>query len=485
MAVNLGGLFSFMCESERYKQEQARQNHCGQTVVGNLAPAMSLIPTGKLYLSKAGDQVRPFNLSEPIEYEDIIPGTNNRWGNDALLFRVNKGLGKLSTRYGRDKNGDSYRFLLLDNKPLINSYGEEMYCPTCAKVLSIGLGRENVNQSLIETIKHSQDPGSDISNTFEKIKPMLSILDNGYYLLTRIEMIPTDGEGNFFWNLSSSKKLYKATADVYYKFHYSSGTPKFLLPSQSIQCLNKERVSHYVDQIKNGKAMTGLAYYYEGFMSTLLDGHHRATAAYLENKSVDCLTIIKVTGLGFDQDYKPDKIYIGSENYNLKLFSIPERVSKYLEKIRDPRRSKLNAQKVAEILSDCQEVWAHKTVSPGNDFGKRSYPDYLSIAFSDMAGDASDERVNNVMGRRDDDAEFELEMIFKKLQLQEPKRAFELAKRIINDANWKVLHEEAFRHLASIDSTEVEDIFIKYLIDTHYDSKDLCRMIADEYLNNR
>jgi hypothetical protein len=68
------------------------------------------------------------------------------------------------------------------------------------------------------------------------------------------------------------------------------------------------------------------------------------------------------------------------------------------------------------------------------------------------------------MVRRDDNAEFELEMILKKLKLQDPNKTFELSKRIINDANWKVLIEEDFRYLASLDSTEVEDIFLKYLI---------------------
>lgn len=430
-----------------------------------------------------GDNVKLFNLSEPIEYEDLIPGKHNRWGNDALLFRVNKGTGKLSTRYGTDKNGDTYGFLLLDNKPLINSYGEELYCPTCAKILSIGLGREKVDRSLIDTIKYSQELNND--NAFENVKPMLSILEDGYYLLTRIEMIPTDGEGNFFWNLPDSKKLYKATADVYYKFHVSSGTPRFILPSQSVNCLNEERVNHYLDQIKNGTTMTGLAFYYEGFMSTLLDGHHRATAAYIENKSIDCLTIMNVTGFGFNHDKKPDKIYAGGGIYDFNLFRKPERIYKYLKKIFDSRKSKLEIQEVEKILNDCQNVRLHETAPLVFDFGKRIYPDYLSIAFSDMAGDVSDERISEVMARRDDDAEFKLEMIFKKLQLQEPKKAFELSKRIINDANWKVLLEEAFRYLTSIDSTEVEDIFIEYLIDTDYDSKDICRKIADEYLNNR
>lgn len=149
------------------------------------------------------------NFSEPVEFEDIIPGSHNRWGNDALLFRINKGMAKLSTKYGTAKSGETYGFLLLDNKPLINNYGQELYCPTCAKFLSIGLGRENVDSGVIYTIKISQEPSNDITFAFENVKPMLSILEDGYYLLTRIEMIPTDGDGNFFGIYPSLRSFIK------------------------------------------------------------------------------------------------------------------------------------------------------------------------------------------------------------------------------------------------------------------------------------
>lgn len=321
-----------------------------------------------------------FNSSSRIEYEDLIPAKYNRWGNDALLFRVNKGSGKLFTRFGVDRNGKTYRFLLLDHQPLINCYGEELYCPTCAKILSIGLGRESVDQSVLETIRYAQETGDDITTDFERVKPVLSLLEDGYYLLTRIEMIPTDGEQNFFWNLSPSKKRYHATADVYDQSHYCSGTPKFLLPSQRIGCLNEERVQHYIEQIKKGKTMTGLAIYYDGFMSTLLDGHHRATAAYIENKNIDCLTIIDVTGYSLREDQKPEKIYAGGEEYALNMFRNPARIYTYLEHVFDSRPSKLDVQEVENILHDCQHAWENHAAPKVLDVDRRVYPDYLSIA---------------------------------------------------------------------------------------------------------
>ncbi|MFD2115176.1 hypothetical protein ACFSTH_05710 [Paenibacillus yanchengensis] len=428
-----------------------------------------------------------FHLPERVKYVEFIGAEHTRWGNDAILFRVYKGLGKLATRYGRDHNGDLYQFLLLDNQPLITSYGEEIYCPTCAKILSLGLGRETVDPHLINTIKYSQHEMMDMRVTFENMKSMLTILEDGYYLLTRIEMIPTDGEGDFFWNLSSSRNRYTAAANVYYKYHVSDTTPKYLLPSQRTNSLNQARVDHYVAQNKRGKKMTGLAYYYDGFMSTLLDGHHRATAAYIENKTVDCLTIVKVTGLGFDEEAEANKLYAGGEVLTFDLFKEPQKIGKHINKTIVSNKLKISTRQVENIMEEFYSVWLDEPASIIHDYGKRVYPDYLYVGFADLVGDISKEHVDKVMSdsSANTEVEFQLEMIFKKIQVEEPSRAFELAKRIIHDSIWKVLHADAFRYLATLDRMEVEDIFIAYIVNTDYDSKDASRKIADEYLNNR
>ncbi|MBY3618740.1 hypothetical protein HGO21_04185 [Acinetobacter sp. CUI P1] len=76
-------------------------------------------------------------------------------------------------------------------------------------------------------------------------------------------------------------------------------------------------------------------------------------------------------------------------------------------------------------------------------------------------------------------------MVLKKLQLVEPAIAFDLSRRILKDPNWRILWLDVFGYLATIDSVEVEDIFIQYEIEYEYDPRDNCRKIADEYLKNR
>jgi hypothetical protein len=72
--------------------------------------------------------------------------------------------------------------------------------------------------------------------------------------MSYIEMIPTNGEGEFFWNLFTKRRTYNASADVFYKYHSSTVIPKFLLASQRIDCLNIERVMNIGSKLKMGRS---------------------------------------------------------------------------------------------------------------------------------------------------------------------------------------------------------------------------------------
>jgi len=270
---------------------------------------------------------------------------------------------------------------------------------------------------------------------------------------------------------------------MFYKYHSSRGIPKFLLPSQRIDCLNIECVNEYREQIRNGKVMTGLAYYYDGFMSTLIDGHHRATAAYMENKPVECLTILKVSGYGTDK-HKPIHFYVGGMSYESNLFKNKKDIYKNLKKNHPSNKADLTADEIQAIIEECEKAECEREDLYGI-FGRSNYPDYLAIAFGNMAGDISEERISELIINRDEDSEFELEMILKKLKLVEPLKAFDLSRKIVKDPNWRILWEDVFGYLATIDSVEVEDFFIQYELEHEYDPHDKCRKIADEYLKNR
>ncbi|EGW39693.1 hypothetical protein DOT_2308 [Desulfosporosinus sp. OT] len=63
-------------------------------------------------------------------------------------------------------------------------------------------------------------------------------------MISRIEMSPTDGEGNFFWTCNDNK-YFKATADIYYNFPVGTGWPNFLYPTQPVNRFNIDQMNHY------------------------------------------------------------------------------------------------------------------------------------------------------------------------------------------------------------------------------------------------
>ncbi len=434
----------------------------------------------------------PSAWSDVIQFEDRIPGDQSVWGHEGILFKVDGGLGRLVVKYGTDQKGELYRFMMLGEQPMMYSYGDNGYCPTCAHMLGVGLGQQQADANLIETVEHAQQTDQSTMASFEQITPMLAMLEDGYYILTRIEMIPTDGEGNFFWNVSDSKRMYPATANqIFYREHVGNSTPKFLVPSQPMQHLDRERVDHYGNEIKQGKRMTGLAYYYEGFISTLLDGHHRATAAYMENQTVDCLTLLPLHGYTAAYSDQPIRLYAGGERYESPLFHYPQQIISYLERTPRPGSSKLSTNKVetmlqlSAVLESKEEIQSKERIQAWLDREKRTYHNYIAIAFADYSTDSSDERIAELMKQTDDDAQFELDLIFKRLAIDEPERIVALAKRILAHPAYGSMEEDIFRYLALIDDEEIEDLFIEYVLDHGPDSKDRCRQIANEYLNHR
>lgn len=107
---------------------------------------------------------------------------------------------------------------------------------------------------------------------------------------------PTDGDGHFFWDVPEGLVAYKATAE-YYDIDSMSVLPSFpcfLYPTQGAEKYDPSRVYHYRKMLQDGERLAPvLAYSLWGYMSVLLDGHHRASACALEGCQVPCLTIAR------------------------------------------------------------------------------------------------------------------------------------------------------------------------------------------------
>ena len=227
-----------------------------------------------------------------------------------IVFSVKNGLGKLRNEFGAsDDHYDTNNILMLGDTPLIQA---EVPCyPTCRSLLMAGYGIENADSPELRAVCDAVNADFiDIEQSFEIMRPLLGLLEDGYYLLADAECIPTDGNGHFFWDIDPALHEYDAATSAYY-ISEEDGCflcacedvePMFLYPTQSASVFNRERAEYYREHNRDYEnAPRAIAFNSAYGISALLDGHHKAAAAAMNGQRVKCLLIIP----SFEQFCKP------------------------------------------------------------------------------------------------------------------------------------------------------------------------------------
>ncbi|WP_315110991.1 cytoplasmic protein [Clostridium intestinale] len=388
-----------------------------------------------------------------------------------VLFKVTNGQDKIKIKYVKDINNNIKVAYYLNDTPLI-LYNSE-YCPTCATMIALAEGREEVDEEIIKILDKINNIHG-VEDGFDKIKSILGLLDDGYYVLKEIEFYPTDGDDNFFWTLDNKANHIAASA---YFYHREYGTivpePKFLIPSQGTNVYNKDRVEYYRSKIRNNEVLYGLAIEFRGALGLLLDGHHKATASYLEGKPIKCLTIMQVFQY---KNYNTKETGISYGRNNVKYSEIrgSEDIIKFYDK-----KMKIKEEVVYE------EVYLEdKYYKPINiDKSKVKFPSYEYYALSNIAEDVSEEKIKELLRYRSIDNCDELREIFYNLRVNNEERARNLSLSILNSDKFNMLWEECIYFLSQYKDDEIQDLFINLLIE--YDSYtfgyDAIRDIIDNY----
>lgn len=228
-----------------------------------------------------------------------------KWCNSAVMFRVQNGLGTITHKSGEVNYEDYsyYSHLLLNDKPILQEYLP--VCPTCTGMLATGYGIENIDCPELRAVRECLNSNyTDIMTSAEMLKPLLALLEDGYYLLADVPHCPTDSNNNFFWSVPNKMTYNPAFCDAYYHsetFSAIDSFPQYLYPTQSAEVCNQKRIDEYVEILKNNpNPPRALAYHEYGFISALLDGHHKATASALLGQKINCLTIMNVYSCVFE-----------------------------------------------------------------------------------------------------------------------------------------------------------------------------------------
>lgn len=437
----------------------------------------------KLYVRKAVMSIIKNKNELSVELTDIELDISKMINiKEAKVVYIN-GAGKFTEVSENNKDEDSYlRHIRLNDIPLVQI--NSPYCQTCSSVLASGYGIENTDCEELEKIqKEINSNFISLEKSIKTIDPLLKLFETGFYMIADAECYPTDGEKNFYWDISNKLKDYPATGSAYLveeeESYYVFNQPVYLYPTQTTDCYNKERVEYYIEKFKNcdNNEPRAIVYNFGEFINFVIDGHHKACASALLGKPLKCLLIIK--GEGY-RDWN-------KKNY-LKFLGTEIEGDKISDKYRELAKFEINIPtKSVSIKEGCvnKREWEQEYIE-----SVKKFPDLTKYAtiVNDLVYEKmeiTDDLMEYYLKKFDRESQRKIRIIIHNLEFLDKKKAQEF---IIKYARASLKHKISnklkvlmYEFLVKIkDNPKIEQVFIDYIVQNE-DINDPILKIIDSY----
>ena len=384
---------------------------------------------------------------------------------EAKLIYVN-GKGKLTVEIGKTEPNiwQAPSKIKLNDIPLIQSKVSDI--PTWCNLLATGYGIENANcKELLEIQEKINSDYVNLETSINNMKPLLTLLESGFYLIADAICYPTDGE-NFFWNVPNNLTENLTTAPAYLgEGTYVFNQPVYLYPTQTTNSYNKDRVDYYIEKFKNlaDNKPRAIVYNFEEFINFIIDGHHKACASTLLKEPVSCILIIPAKI--YEDYYKNTFLNFSGILVNYK--DIPKGYTKFIKK--EKFSSSHEKIEIKYGIVNNRE-WEKEYINSAKHY--LSIIDYANIIdiMQDNEIEVNDIFIENCLENFDEDSQLKMKKLLYLLEFTNIKKAQEIAlkyarKTLREEEIDKELKQLVYRILLSAkNNEEVEKIFIDYLI---------------------
>lgn len=398
----------------------------------------------------------------------------NCWGGDAVIFYVKNGRGLIKQKYGDDGN-KGLSSLVYDDIPISKIHGDCNFSTTCEKFISAGYGLDKVkDKTIFELERVLNKPFVSLEDSFKNLEPLIELLPDGYYALADLELLPTNGDGEFFWNLGNEPKYNRASAPISDDETWLEVKPKYILPTISPKFFNIDKADSYV---KNNEERA-LAYYLEGYLCALLHGHHKAVAAAMEKRPVKTLVILPTTMIldaNESLDSEDGIIIAGETFYEKDLGSGIKKVKDFIE---DNKMSKMEVEKYLSLRDDNFGTysWPKAILNIGEYF-----PDVFTLACMKWAGDLTNVRLDKIVNKKEICDINTAYYIVKSLYITKNPRFKEVAFFICKNEEYSSIWSDVYLLLAKIKDKDIENFFMDYSIN-YGNLKPNINKIVNDYL---
>jgi len=221
----------------------------------------------------------------PFYLKWIMPG-KQPWQVHAGIVVVPEGESIMQIARCRPKNSlpiSGRFFLLMDGKPLAVV---DQPCPTCSGILQTGYaGKPEINQWLAD-IREAVKDERNFEKHYKAFLPIVALFGRGIYSLGVVKYSLTSPDG--FPSVSQFGMRRDPSGLAWGNGPFG---PRYLELLQPAWKFDRKVVEEYTDLIAHGERPMGIAYYFDGFLSFLLDGHHKAAAYLSHGLDMPCLTI--------------------------------------------------------------------------------------------------------------------------------------------------------------------------------------------------
>jgi hypothetical protein len=251
-------------------------------------------------------------------------------GREFVLAEVSRGMGHIGVfRYATSAYNTTDAFYI-ENDPIIRIFNPYTPDKNSDKQITQISGAEKCSDAIKARITSSAENLFRYSQGLARSAiPVLELLTPGLYVVHESQMHPGDGNGSFFWNNYAVKKPVKGTADKNASIGDANFSPCFLIPTMTPSSFQPKRMYDLTDKIKSGRRLGGVAYHISGMFSALLEGHHEATAALMNNVDFRCLVVEPLTDVIYDSSDssggKQKVIALSSPYINIPLEELSEK----------------------------------------------------------------------------------------------------------------------------------------------------------------
>lgn len=394
-----------------------------------------------------------------------------------LLFLLYNGQSKLEYThfYGNiDSFEDNFYTLTLNGIPLI--YVQSSGCPTCESLLAAGYGISKNNLEIKEAVKNLSSSYETLEEALKSLYPIIQLLPSGAYTLSESDYFPTDGNGHFFWDIPNEFTYFKATSEIYDSDSYNvfPCMPCYLYPSQSSDKYDESCVEYYRSCIQSGEKISpAITYAIDGYMSILLDGHHRACAAALEKKKLACFTI---SSAWYSYNKNGELSAIGCPfGYSSEIPPLLKKQFTFLKEKWSMKR-KVKRYPIPKAGNIFHKIWSEEYKQASSYFPTCEEAAALAAYPFDMV---TKEGIEDLLDKEGNIklAVYLIHFLCRKEKDKKKQVAFYFA-----DSRFpSELRKTAFQILNTIkNDSEIEDFFVDYIVNCE-DKINSLRIIADHY----